>query len=97
MMKTGNYLVSIVKNNIDTQFANTAPANGKNKRGNLCKTGKALKRLPNTHKKKSRFRIRVRGLRNLELIKDAEQCFIFLNGLYEKATSVAGSPSRPVT
>ena len=58
---------------------------------------KAFKRLPNTHKKKSRFGNRVQGLRNLELIKAAEQCFIFLNGLYEKATGVARSPSRSDT
>ena len=39
--------------------------------------GKAFKRPPNTHKKKSRFGIRVKDRRNLGLTKGAEQCFIF--------------------
>ena len=48
---------------------------------------KAFKRVPNTHQTKSRF----------GLTKGAGQCFIFWNGMCEKATGRAGSPSRPVT
>ena len=40
---------------------------------------KAFKRLPNTHKNKSRF----------GLTKGAGQCFIFWNGMYGKATGRA--------
>ena len=51
---------------------------------------KAFKRLPNTHThKKSRFGIRVKKTRNLELTKGAEQCFIFWNGMCERATGRA--------
>ena len=51
----------------------------------------AFKRLPNahTHKKKSRFGIRVKGSRNLGLTKSAGQCFIFCNGMCGKATGRA--------
>ena len=59
--------------------------------------GQGVQAPPEHTQKKTRFGIRAKGLRNLELIKDAEQCFIFLNGLYEKATGVVRSPSRPVT
>ena len=48
---------------------------------------KALKRFPNTHKKKSRF----------GLTEGAGQCFIFWNGMCGKATGRARSPSRPAT
>ena len=48
---------------------------------------KAFKRFPNTHQRKSRF----------GLTKGAGQCFIFWNGMCEKATGQARSPSRPVT
>ena len=59
---------------------------------------KAFKRLPNTHThKKSRFRIRVKGSRNLGLTKGAEQCFIFWNGTCGRATGMARSLSRLVT
>ena len=55
---------------------------------------KAFKRLPNTHThththKKSRFGIRVKGSRNLGLTKDAEQIFVFWNGMFGKATGMA--------
>ena len=59
--------------------------------------GKAFKRLPNSHKKKSRFGIRVKGPRNLGLTKGAEQCFIFWNGLCGRATGMARSLFRLVT
>ena len=55
---------------------------------------KAFKSLPNTHththkKKKSSFGIRVKGSRNLGLTKDAEQSFVFWNGMRGKATGRA--------
>ena len=50
---------------------------------------KAFKRLPNTHKKKTRFGIRVKGSRNLGLTKGIGQCFIFRNGMCGKATGGA--------
>ena len=59
--------------------------------------GNAFKRLPNTHKKKTRFGIRVKGPRNLGLNKGAEQCFIFWNGLRGRATGMARSLSWLVT
>ena len=49
----------------------------------------AFKRLPNTHTKKSRFGIRVKGSRNLGLTKGAGQCFIFWNGMCGKVTGTA--------
>ena len=51
---------------------------------------KAFKRLLNTHtQKKSRFGIRVKGPRNLELTEGAEQSFVFWNGMRGKATGGA--------
>ena len=38
---------------------------------------KAFKRLPNTHKKKSRFGVRVKGSHNLGLTEGAEQFSYF--------------------
>ena len=59
--------------------------------------GKAFQRLPNTHKIKSRFGIRVKSPRNLGLTKVAEQCFIFWKGLCGRATGMARSLFRLVT
>ena len=52
---------------------------------------KPFKRLPNTHthKKKSRFGIRVKGSRNLGLTEGAEHSFVFWNGMCGKATGGA--------
>ena len=54
---------------------------------------KAFKRLPNTHTqtktKKSKFVVRVKGLRNLGLTEGAEQSFVFWNGICGKATGGA--------
>ena len=46
---------------------------------------KAFKRLPNTHIKKARLGVRVKGSRNLGLTKGAGQCFIFWNGMCGEA------------
>ena len=59
--------------------------------------GKAFKRLPNTHTKKSflkkvkksRFGVRVIGSRNLGLTEGDEQSFVFWNGMCGKATGGA--------
>ena len=48
---------------------------------------KAFRRLPNIHKKKSRF----------GLTKGVGQCFIFWNGMCGKANGRVRSSSRPVT
>ena len=54
------------------EYANTTPANGRNKKGKPMQKSKAFKRLPNTHtqknkQNKSRFGVRVKGSRNLGL------------------------------
>ena len=73
------------------EFANTTPANGKNKRGNLCK-GRGV-RAPPEHtlkkNKKSRSRVRVKGSRNLGLTEGDEQSFVFWNGMCGKAAGGA--------
>ena len=50
---------------------------------------KAFKMIPNTHKKKTRFGIRVKGSRNLGLTEGAEQSFVFWNGMCGKVTGGA--------
>ena len=83
------------------EFANTTPANGKNKRGNLCKRARCSSASrTHTQKKmqKSRFGVRVKGSRNLRLTEGAEQSFVFWNGMCGKATGGARrSLSRLVT
>ena len=66
------------------EFVKTIPANCKKNRRNYAQS-EAFKRFPNTHQEKSRF----------GLTKGAGQCFIFWNGMCEKATGRARSPSRP--
>ena len=66
------------------EFARTIPANCKKIKETYVQS-KAFKRFPNTHQKKSRF----------GLTKGVGQCFIFWNGMCEKATGRARSPSRP--
>ena len=68
------------------EFAKTIPANCKKIKEETYAQSKAFKRFPNTHQIKSRF----------GLTKGAGQCFIFWNGMCEKATGRVRSPSRPV-
>ena len=69
------------------EFAKTIPANCKKIKEETYAQSKSFKRFPNTHQRKSRF----------GLTKGSGQCFIFWNGMCEKATGRARSPSRPVT
>ena len=66
------------------EFVKTIPANCKKIKETYAQ-GEAFKRFPNTHQGKSRF----------GLTKGAGQCFIFWNGMCEKETCRARSPSRP--
>ena len=59
------------------EFARTIPANCKKIKETYVQS-KAFKRFPNTHQRKSRF----------GLTKGAGQCFIFWNGMCEKALVV---------
>ena len=75
------------------EFAKTTPANGKNKRGNLCNEQGVQAPPEHTHKnkikikyKKSRFGVRVKGSHNLGLTEGDEQSFVFWNGMCGKAT-----------
>ena len=65
------------------EFAKTIPANCKKIKEETYAQRKAFKRFPNTHQRKSRF----------GLTKGAGQCFIFWNGLCEKATNWSGEIS----
>ena len=66
------------------ELVKTIPANCKKIKETYAQS-EAFKRFPNTHQGKSRF----------GLTKGAGQCFIFWNGMCEKATGRARSPSQP--
>ena len=71
------------------EFANTTPANGKIKEEAYAKEKGVQTSPEHTHKKKSRFGVRVKGSRNLGLTKGAEQSFVFWNVVCGKETGEA--------
>ena len=73
------------------EFVSTTPANGKIKEEAYTKEHGVQTPPEHTHKKKSRFGVRIKGSRNLGLTKGAGQCFIFWNGMCGKATGGARS------